>query len=251
MPRQATLGYLPPEWQARTTLVVDEADARLEKLYRSSLGLANIHIHPEEIKTIAAKRAWIIRRFGGKILMLDDDLRFAVRVTPDDRKLRQATHDDLRQHLAAMEAMLDDCAHAGWSPRQGNNTTDGGWHSNCRMMFSLGYDADLLNRMEERREIELGRIGTREDMDLTLQLLRAGLPNEVCFDIACDQVTGFGAAGGCSEERTIASSDADAEKLAALHPGLVKVVEKKYEGSINRKEVVVQWKKAYEQSKAR
>jgi hypothetical protein len=41
----------------------------------------------------------------------------------------------------------------------------------------------------------------------------------------------------------VAKSDAEAEKLAALHPGLVKVVQKDYKG-VPRKEVIVQWKKA-------
>lgn len=256
MPRQATLGNLPESWMSRTTLVVDEHDAGLKKLY--DLRGANIVVHPPHIKTIAQKRAWIILNWGlvcdtPKIFMLDDDLRFAVRDNIDGGsvRLRQATSVDLEDHLRVLESFLDHYVHAGWSARQGNNNVkDRRWVDNTRMMFALGYRCDLLTKWHDDGEIEIGRIELREDMDLTLQLLRRHHANTVDFDIATDQVAGYAARGGCSEQRTVADSDADAEKLAQLHPGLVKVVEKSYKGSVNRKEVIVQWKKAFEESAA-
>lgn len=250
MPRQATLGYLPPEWCRRTTLVLDEHDAQLQKLY--DLRGASVLVHPPEITTIAKKRAWIIRQPQfGRVVMFDDDLRFAVR-TGEGTKLRQATHADLDIYLSAMERTLDSAeqyVHAGWSPRQGNNNCEETEVINARMMFVLGYDCEVLRQLESRGSIKLGRIQTREDMDLTLQLLRLGYPNLVDFRIAADQVAGFAAKGGCSEERSLESSNRDAHLLASLHPGLVKVVQKKYKGSLQREEVVVQWKRAFEQSR--
>lgn len=248
MPRQATLGYLPPEWCSRTTLVVDQQDYDLRRLYESQLRGANLLVHPPEITTISAKRAWIIRQAAfGKIVMFDDDLRFACR-TGEGTKLRQATHDDLDIYLNGLSSLLDEHVHAGWSARQGNNNVEEYQVLNTRMMFVLGYDTVVLRHLEARGKIQLGRIKTREDMDLTLQLLRLGYTNAVDFRIAADQVAGFAAKGGCTEERTLESSNADAHLLAQLHPGLVKVVQKKYKGSLQREEVVVQWKKAYEQS---
>ena len=118
------------------------------------------------------------------------------------------------------------------------------------MMYVLGYNTKELRSLSDAGRIHLGRIENREDMDLTLQLLKLGLPNQVRFDIAADQMTGFGAKGGCSVQRTIEAADADAELLASLHPGLVGLVEKTYKGlSVTRKEVVVQWKRAYEMGK--
>ncbi len=253
MPRQSTLGYLPPSVLSRTWLVIDDEDAKLIPLYDTRD--VNILIHPPEIDSIAKKRAFIIRHFGvadrgvehqRKIVMFDDDLRFSVRVSNLDVRLRQATHVDLEDQLTLLEEQLESYAHCGWSMRQGNNTKrEGGWSQNARMCYVLAYDCGLLVTMENRKEIELGRIETREDMDLTLQLLRAGFDNIVNYDIAADQVGGYAAKGGCSSQRTLESSNADAYRLAELHPGLVKVVDKVYEGSLSRKEVIVQWKKAF------
>jgi hypothetical protein len=106
------------------------------------------------------------------------------------------------------------------------------------MMYCLGYRPEIL-----RRVCELGRIEHREDMDYTLQLLRAGYPNRVNYRLAVGQKA-YNAKGGASLERTMEASNADAEKLAELHPGLVRVAEKNYKQSIKRKEVVCSWKKA-------
>src|SRR3954470_18415026 len=94
MARQSTLSYLPPEWAKRTTLVVDEQDASVQRLY--DLRGARLLVHPPEVDTIAKKRAWIIRNPEfAKIVMFDDDLRFAVRRIAMGTKLFQATPEEL------------------------------------------------------------------------------------------------------------------------------------------------------------
>lgn len=249
MARQATLQNLPASWYDRTHLVVDSDDASLVALY--DLRGAKVHVHPPHVKTIAQKRAWIIEEaddgmFGSpKIVMLDDDLRFSVR-HPDTghTKLHQATAEDMEAALTGLENILDSYTHAGWSMRQGNNNCKEDDIVGARMCFVLGYQCHQIMDLVRQSVVGLGRVAVREDMDMTLQLLRAGHQNHVNFLIAADQVSGFGAKGGCSSERTIELSDMEAERLAALHPGLVKVVSKAYDGSPPRKEVVVQWKKA-------
>lgn len=245
MPRQATLSYLPPEWCLKTTLVVDQADADLQKLY--DLRGARMMVHPPEIDTIAKKRAWIIRNPEfNKIVMFDDDLRFAVRhADTGHSKLHQATHTDLNGYLEDFSGMLDTYLHCGWSARQGNNNQKEEAIYNGRMMFVLGYRCDLIRGLVGSGDVHLGRVRTREDMELTVQLLKLGHTNWIDFRIAADQVGGYAAKGGCSDERTVESSNEDAEEFARLHPGIVKVVEKSYKGSLNRKEVIVQWKKAF------
>lgn len=244
MPRQATLGYLPPEWCQRTTLVVNEADASLRRLY--DLRGASVLVHPPEVDTIAKKRQWIIENpVFNKIVMLDDDLRFAHRTPGEGTKLHQATHEEIDAALRWIEDTLrSGVIHCGWSARQGNNNVEESVLKTARMMFVLGYDCMNIRHLIANGHVTLGRVRTREDMELTIQLLKCGYWNEVNFNIAADQVSGFGAKGGCFDERTIESTSADAEAFAALHPGLVKVVEKSYKGSPNRKEVIVQWKKA-------
>jgi hypothetical protein len=75
-----------------------------------------------------------------------------------------------------------------------------------------------------------------------LQLLRKGYDNIISHETVVDNV--YDLRGGCHDERTVERSDAAAELLAELHPGLVKVVEKDYKGSVKRKEVIVSWKKS-------
>jgi hypothetical protein len=139
------------------------------------------------------------------------------------------------------EKLSPEFPHVGFGPRQGNNTLkDVGWKTPSRMIYSLGHFLPIVVK-----ECELGRIETREDMDLTLQLLRKGYPNAVWGTTVADQRQ-YDAPGGATNERTIESSNADAYKLAQLHPGYVDVVEKPYSTSVPRKEVRCRWKKALE-----
>jgi hypothetical protein len=106
------------------------------------------------------------------------------------------------------------------------------------MIYSLGY---YLPKVVE--ECELGRIETREDMDVTLQLLRKGYPNAVWHTTVANQRK-YNAPGGATNERTVESMNADAYKLARLHPGYVRVDDKRYKTSVPRLEVHCSWKKA-------
>jgi hypothetical protein len=238
---QHTYYALPPGWQARTTFVVDAQDALAMIDYGYASGLLCIVPDSAGVTSIAKKRAWLLSTVEDEpIVMLDDDLRFAVRDGAGGR-LVDASPEIVGAYLFALETSLQLYVHAGFSARQGNNHLPGGWVTNTRMMYVLGYQPHAV-----RKHCELGRIETREDMDITLQLLRKGFPNAVCADICVDQK--YNAPGGASGQRTMAASDADAELLAALHPGFVKVVQRAYASSVPRKEVVVQWKKAFESS---
>jgi hypothetical protein len=109
-----------------------------------------------------------------------------------------------------------------------------------RMMLALGYYLPVV-----MREAELGRIETREDMDVALQLLRRGHPNAVCHTFVVGQEgAGYAASGGCTGQRTTEASNRDAHRLAELHPGYVRVVERDYKSSVPRAEVVCSWAKA-------
>ena len=235
---QITFGDLPKSWHSRTTFVVDEQDAKILQS-RYSKTEVNFWVHPPEITTIAKKRAWMIENTPHeKIVMFDDDLRFYIRREDNPDRLRYTKEEDLEEAFDELDSVLNMVVHAGLSARQGNNHQDGVWIDNARMMYCLGYRVDVV-----RRVCELGRIEHREDMDYTLQLLRAGYPNRVNFRLAVGQKA-YNAKGGASVERTMEASNADAHKLAELHPGLVKVVQKKYKQSIRREEVICYWKKA-------
>jgi hypothetical protein len=237
--QQLTLRSLPPELRKRITLVCPKREASgLEQLYKDVV----ILVQPDPNWTIARKREWIMRTWleagYDKIIMLDDDLNFATRIGENDTALRSIRGEELIPEFERIEQMLSlDVPHVGFGPRHRNNTKEAGWQID-RMQYSLGYYLPVVVK-----ECELGRIETREDMDLTLQLLRKGYPNAVWHTTVADQRQ-YDAPGGATNERTIESSNADAYKLARLHPGYVSVVDKPYKASVPRKEVVCRWQKA-------
>lgn len=234
---QRTYQALPPAWQDRTTFVVDPQD---EAVLERTVQRGYILVHPPEITTIAQKRAWLLRTFPAEhIVMLDDDLTFHIRQSPEDAQLSPATPEEVGVGLQALLQQLQTgYVHAGFSPRQNNNTRPAGWIENTRMMYVLGYHVPTV-----QAECELGRIEHREDIDLTLQLLQKGYKNAVLTTLCVDQR--YNNPGGASVHRTMEASNADAERLAELFPGLVKVVERAYKGSVPRKEVICYWQKAY------
>jgi hypothetical protein len=237
--QQLTLSYLPGELRKRTTLVCPEEEAVPLACCWDNVGIVP---QPDPTMKIAEKRAWIMEewyRCGyDKILMLDDDLCFATRVSESDWRLRPISGEELATEIARLEQKLGpECPHVGFGPRQGNHLKEPGWQTPDKMMCSLAYYLPIVVK-----ECELGRIETREDMDVTLQLLKKGFPNAVWHTTVSDQK--FNAPGGCSLWRTIERSNADAHKLERLHRGYVSVVEKDYKASVPRKEVICQWQKA-------
>ena len=237
---------LPPsELLAQTVLACprDEAPAHAAEFAGSGL---KIWPQPDPDMTITKKRQWLMERCLEKgherILMLDDDMGFMSRPpdTPRDNPRLKVVKDwrQLRDYIDAMAEILGpEVPHAGFGPRNGNNRQPWGWVGPGRMMLALGY---YLPGVVGR--VELGRIGTREDMDVCLQLLRQGYTNKIFHELAVSPAA-YGAEGGCADERTTESNDRDAERLAELHPGLVRVVQKDYD-NCPRKEVVCSWAKA-------
>jgi hypothetical protein len=242
--RQWTLRELPPNWLKKTTLVIDETDYKPLRRITKDIGV-DLLVHPPNITSIAKKRAWIIKVTDEtKILMLDDDLRFCKRRYKEDGikyQILKSVPEEVDWCLRQVDLALNRFAHVGIGPRQGNNQIkERYWRMNGRMIYALGYRPDIV-----REVCKLGRIEHREDMDYTLQLLRAGYENKVLVDMCLDQQ--YNGRGGASEQRSMEASNADALKLAKLHPKLVKVTSKEYSHSIPRNEVICYWRKAIEQ----
>lgn len=230
--KQITLRSLPKNLWGRTWLVcpADEAGS-LKKVHK------NILVQPSHINTIAEKREWVVKQHkGDKLIMLDDDCGFYAR-GPKGLLKEYATDKVVEELFQWVEDKLDDYAHVGISSRMGNNRVEEAEKRTSRMMHAIAFHVPTMKRC-----VTFNRVAMREDFDYTLQLLRAGYDNIVRYDV-CVAPGSYGAKGGCADERTVQKSDIEADKLAALHPGLVKVVQKDYLG-VPRKEVVVQWKKA-------
>jgi hypothetical protein len=178
--------------------------------------------------------------------MVDDDLWFYKRREDDPTKLREITSEEIRDAFFRMEYMLgrEDFAHVGFAAREGANRNTDPYMYNTRIMRVLGYDRQLVQALDAK----FSDMEVMEDFHIALSLLRAGHQNVILNDYAHNQAGGSAAAGGCSHFRTPELHALNAERLAALHPGFVKVVKKQTKtawGGGERTDVNVQWKKAY------
>lgn len=231
--KQITLRSLPESLRQRTWLVVPRDEAKQHDH-------SNVIVQPASVTTIAEKRHWIVKeankRGETKLVMLDDDCGFYAR-GPKGLIKEYATDKVIEATFKWIEDRLDEFAHVGLSSRMGNNHVEEEVKRTTRMMHAFAFHVPTVLKY-----VQFNRVAFREDFDYTLQLLRKGYDNVVKYDV-CVAPGAYGAKGGCSDERDVAKSDAEAEKLAALHPGLVKVVQKDYKG-VPRKEVMVFWKKA-------
>jgi hypothetical protein len=240
--QQLTLQSLPGELRKRTTLVCPKKETvQLFRLYKD----IEIVAQPDPDWKIARKREWIVRewfRCGyDKIIMLDDDLRFATRISTDHPRLRGITDDELISEFNRIEDKLGpDFPHVGFGQRQGNHLLPAGWKSPGKMCYALAYYLPIVTK-----ECQFDLVESREDMCVSLQLLLKGYPNAVWTETVVDQ-RGYDLPGGASDERTVAISNAEAKKLEALFPRHVSVVPRAYKASVPRLEVVVQWRKALE-----
>lgn len=206
---------------------------------------ARIYALPAGITTIAPTRDHILLHVGGhqNICMIDDDLVFYRRRTDDPTKLTGILPDELEKAFVQMETLLLDYAHVGFAAREGANRDTEQFILNTRIMRVLGYNREVL--LNER--IGFNRMQVMEDFDVALQLLEKGHENIVMNHFAHNQA-GSGRAGGCSAFRTPQMQADNARLLAALHPGVVRVVEKTTKGAWGggtRIDVNIQWKKAY------
>jgi hypothetical protein len=233
--RQLTLQSLPRELLKRTTLVCPRREAsELCRLYKD----VEIVIEPYPNMKIAQARQWIVQtwfRSGyTKIIMLDDDLVFATRISADDWHLEG---EELIPEFQRIEDKLGPaCPHAGFGVRQNNHVAGQGWKIAARMCHSLAYYLPIA-----AKEARFDVIALREDFAFTLQLLLKGHCNAVWNETVVNQVTD--APGGCSTYRDPEMNNTEAEKLAALFPGYVRVVPKGYRDG-PRLEVHCQWQKA-------
>jgi hypothetical protein len=249
--KQLTVQCLPKELMSRTTLVCPQKDYAHLRSMRDDY---NVIVQQDDNWKIAQKREWIINKWFGegynKIIMLDDDLRFATRISDSDWHLKEIKGEELLQEFQRMEDKLgQDFPHVGFGQRQGNNTLDEvGWKSPGKQVCTLGYYLPIVTK-----ECKWDLVDLREDMCVTLQLLLKGYPNAVWTETVVDQRE-FDAPGGCSTYRTVQMSNLEAERLVSLFPNYVSIVARRYNErrgsrgekkvSTNRLETIIQWQKA-------
>lgn len=243
--RQQTLSQLIKAGLT-TTLVVQAREVSAYDRWTSH-PLVKVHVLPQHIQTIAPTRQYILENVGtqDEFCMVDDDLVFFKRRSDEPGRLRDASPQELAEAFKAMRDILalPDVAHAGFASREGANRNTDEFVLNTRIMRVLGYKRSTLKSCGARFD----EMEVMEDFHVALQLLEKGYRNVLLNDYAHNQ-SGSGSEGGCSHFRTPELHAANAEKLRRLHPDFVKVVSKTTKtawGGGTRKDVNIQWKKAY------
>jgi hypothetical protein len=241
--KQVTLMSLPPVVREKVLLVVQEKET---ERYARRWPQQKMMVLPPEINRLSPTRQWILENAEDKVVMMDDDLTFSCRRPElgNPTKLYKAEPVDIVAMFQWIEDQLDEYAHVGISAREGNNRILEESKTVGRMMRLLAYDVEVFHR----EGVRFDRVDTKQDFDVTLQLLRKGLPNNVSYVWAHNQ-GGSNVAGGCSVYRTEEVMVRCANELATLHPDFVKVVEKETKTSWGggvRTDVSIKWKKAYD-----
>jgi TET-associated glycosyltransferase-like protein len=269
---QLTLKNLPPAWLERTTIVCPRDEMHpLHRMFPDAFEIACPA--PRDCESIAAKRAWIFRHASKvgyeKIMVLDDDLKFSARLhvhksfagfqngnpkiwpqmVREDRsygRIYDANGKQIDAMFKKIEEMLDGYRHGGISQRFMNHTHGHEFILNHKATHALAYHVPTV--MEH---CKLGRVRMFEDLDYTLQLLRAGFENAIYQWGATNDPRGFNAPGGESGTRTSQHIAEGADLMAKLHPGIVRVVERTGPDAerLGPKRIVVSWKKAIKQGR--
>lgn len=240
--RQLTYAGLPEEIKYRTSFSVQAHEAHLYSAHYDLIVL------PEHIKDLPSTRQWLIDNVQTRyLIIMDDDLSFFHRKDDNPAKLYKNTETETTEMFQDIVHLLEHgYPMVGISAREGNNREPLAVKYVGRSMRIFGLDLHTIREVGARFD----RTKTKEDMDMTLQLLRAGYQNAIYYCYANDHVSS-NAPGGCALYRTLQVMEEDAYRLQQLHPSYVKVVKKQTKTSWNgmeRTDVVVQWKKAYLES---
>lgn len=242
--RQITWNNLPPSIRAKTVLSVQYHE-------RNDYGPEyKLLVLPHTITDLPTTRQWLIDNVKTRYLVImDDDLTFFTRKNDNPAKLYKMEEWEHEEMFGDMLHLLD-LGHpmVGISSREGNNREPAAIKYVGRSMRIFALDLETVREVGARFD----RTKTKEDMDMTLQLLRAGYQNAILYCYANDHVSS-NAPGGCANYRTLELMKEDALVMQKLHPEFVKVVEKTTKtswGGATRTDVVVQWKKAYQSSQA-
>ena len=204
---------------------------------------------PPEVRGIAATRQFIMEQADDEhVLMMDDDLTFAVRRHDDPTRFRPPVPGELRGMLMAVEALLEQYAHAGIATREGGNRQTDQVLTCTRAPRVIGYRRSVFFK----EGVDFRNSTVMDDFEATLHLLTRGHANAI-LNVFVQNQRGSGTAGGASTYRTMEMHAAAAAKLQSRYPAFVKTVQKTTKtawGGATRTDVIIQWKKALQYGKA-
>lgn len=246
--KQVTYDNLPPALQMNTTLVVPLDEVRFYMAQTKAYVIGC----PE--KGIAPTRDWIMQYAKnteiGKIVMLDDDIKFQKR--NDAMQIKNATDQECIEAFQWLENTLNEHIHCGIAVRFNAFADPREYLSPGRMMHVLAY--------RPREVIESGAYFCKgvdkdhvmDDFNMTLQLLTMGYNNKVSLTYR----TSPGKAnskGGASLWRNVEITNRSANNMKKNFPDFVRIREKKnWDGIVGAQQldIVANWKKAYESSRS-
>lgn len=255
--RQTTINFLPKSRLEDTTLFIPNDQYTTYTAGRKIRELG-INVVTHDRFGMSPTRNFILDHYTGvtdKIVMLDDDLKFFHRESPDDIsnvKLLPNSNSDTEEMFGDIASLLDFAPYAGISARQENRLATGYTMTTRRQYMLYAYRLDWLNDMNIRFYDENLSMS---DFDVALQIMSLGCTNHVNFYYAIDQ-QGSNAVGGCSVYRTPEFQKKSAEHLKEKWPEYVRVAEKETKGgwfthgkhgknqTHIRTDVRVSWKKA-------
>lgn len=237
--KQTTYENLPPSVQEQVSIIVPQDQWQIYNDCR----LPAFATTPD-IKGIGPTRQWICDSYGGHILMLDDDLVFAMRRRDVPTKFYDAMPYEVELIVNSVQRLLDEgWAHGAVAAREGANRVTSDYQYNVRCLRALFYNADIL----EKHKIKFTDMEVMEDFHVALSLLELGYPS-ITINWAVQNQNGSNLPGGCSDYRTMEVQSKAAFALMDRHPRFVTVVEKETKtawGGQPRKDVRVAWKEAY------
>ena len=213
--KQLTLQNLPKSLHPLVTLVCPEEEV---EAHRAEWPDVQVMCQPHGITTIGAKREWIYKYLAQDVWFawqLDDDLIFKV-LDGTTKTFRKPQSESLyanafayihEQYFVREAYQVIGLGTSYFAPK-------GGIKPNYHLGFAFGF-----SRLARRR-LEMNRMDVFEDIDYTLQVLRKGIKNGVCYDVVVDQKQPD-APGGVTGERSEETIRRDLAKLIELHPGIV------------------------------
>lgn len=144
---------------------------------------------------------------------------------------------------------------AGISHRSGNNRKDYAVEENTRLFAVWGIDVKRYKEVGAR----FSENPFKEDFHMQLAFLTHGIKTVCNNCFTFDKARGANQKGGCSTYRDLSNVNKGSELLKEYYPEYVSLVEKRSnnwsnlvdnsEQSVFRKEVVVHWKKAFNNNK--
>lgn len=236
--KQYTLASIPKQWLADTyTCCPQDEEGHHNPIYEP---------HP---MNYSQKFQWILDgadgQLSGKVVIMDDDLRFCFRDQNNPTKLLSDDGSWLNYGLVQMRGLLDTHPLVGFHPRAMANNCRDGVMLNKRINAVQGLNLDTIG------SVKVDQYPILADMFLNLTLLTRGQQNALICGPYWDQVGTSNAPGGCSLHRTWEQQRDAVLGLKEAFPDFVTVKEKVVKNgwwgpNKPRYDFIIQWKKAAE-----